>query len=496
MNITGRKKQFIITVLSNLLLQVTTAVCGFILPPLIVTTFGSSINGMVSSITQFIAYLNIVEAGIGAASIAALYKPLAQNDIVEQNSILSATKYFYNKSGIIFTVLVIGLSVIYPLIVKGQVSALTSFLMVLILGISGAAEFFLIGKYRVLLTADKKVYIISLIQVGAVIANTVFAVVLIKYSADILIVKLLSGMLYLGRYVFIWLYVKKKYTYLDLSVSPNKKAISQSKNALVHQISALVVYNTPIVLITFFCSLKDASVYAVYAMVFNAVGNLLGAFTTGMQSFFGESLVKDSIEHTRKIFSKYTRLYIAILGWMYSCTYVLIIPFMKLYTKDMTDTEYVRPILALLFLASEVLRNVRSPCGQLIDGAGHFKKTQNRAVIEAIVNLCFSIAFILKFGVIGVLMGSIISHLYRTTDMIVYSHKHILKQLPLGIVLLLILELCVCCCSVLMVRKITIDVVNYFDWFVYAILCGTVLLSIPVVLGSIFIVRQKLCRKF
>lgn len=55
MNITGRKKEFIITVLSNLLLQVTTAVCDFVLPPLIVTTFGVSINGMVSFITEFIA---------------------------------------------------------------------------------------------------------------------------------------------------------------------------------------------------------------------------------------------------------------------------------------------------------------------------------------------------------------------------------------------------------------------------------------------------------
>ena len=62
--ISSRKSQLIATISSNLILQLITAVCGFILPPLIVETFGSSVNGMVSSITQFISYLNLVEAGI------------------------------------------------------------------------------------------------------------------------------------------------------------------------------------------------------------------------------------------------------------------------------------------------------------------------------------------------------------------------------------------------------------------------------------------------
>ena len=475
MNITGRKKEFLITVISNLLLQVTTAVCGFILPPLIVTTFGSSINGMVSSITQFIAYLNIVEAGIGAASIAALYKPLAQNDIAGQNGILSATKHFYNKSGLLFTVLVISLSLIYPLIVKGQVDTLTASLMVLILGISGAAEFFLIGKYRVLLTADKKVYVISLIQVLAVIANTVFAVVLINNNAGILMVKLLSGLLYLGRYIFIWLYVKRNYTYLDLTVPPDRKAISQSKSVLVHQLASLVVNNTPIVLITFFCSLREASVYAVYAMVFSAIGNLIGAFTNGLQSFWGESLVKDSLKHTYKIFSRYSKIYTVILGWVYSCTFLLFMPFMELYTKNMSDAEYIQPLFALLFLSSEVIRNVRIPSNRLIDGAGHFKRTQSRAIVETIINFCFSVIFVRQFGMIGVLIGSIISHMYRTVDMIIYCHKYILRHTVLNLLLNIFFILSVCVCGVYVIHFYPVVIVDYISWIVCALFYGIVL---------------------
>ena len=78
LNLTERKKSVLLTVSSNLFLQFVTVICGFILPPLIIVHFGSAMNGMVSSIKQFISYLNIVEAGVGGAAIVALYKPLAE----------------------------------------------------------------------------------------------------------------------------------------------------------------------------------------------------------------------------------------------------------------------------------------------------------------------------------------------------------------------------------------------------------------------------------
>lgn len=422
-----RKKEVLYTVTGNLLLQIATAICGFILPPIVIGVFGSSVNGMVQSVSQFIAYLNIVEAGVGGASIAALYKPLADGDVKERNSILSATAGFYNRSGIFFVVLVFILAFVYPLVIGNQVDRIQASLMVLVLGITGAAEFFLIGKYRVLLTADKKVYVISIVQMLAIIANTAVAVVLIRLHCSILLVKFASAVVYLGRYVFLSMYVHKNYSQLDFHAEPDRQAIRQSKNVLVHQIGGLVVFNSPLVIITIFCSLKDASMYTVYAMVFGAVNQLLGAFSNGMQSFFGESLVKDDLERTRKIFGRYETLFFAVEGWFYSMAYLLIMPFMRLYTANMTDAEYIQPVLALLFVASGVLTNIRNPGGQLINAAGHFKRTQWRSVVEVCINIVSSVIFTLKFGICGVVIGSILSSFYRGIDVVIYTNRHILN---------------------------------------------------------------------
>ena len=491
-NLTTRKKEVLLTVASNLLLQIVTAVCGFILPPLVISTFGSSVNGMVSSITQFIAYLNIVEAGVGGASIAALYKPLALGDSSERNAILSATAKFYNRSGLLFTILIFILAFVYPLLVGNEVDRLQAGLMVLVLGITGAAEFFLIGKYRVLLTADKKVYVISIVQMGALIVSTSLAVVFIKIGFGILVVKLSSALMFLARYLVLSLYVRLHYSGVNFHVEPDTKAISQSKNVLVHQIGALVVFNSPLVIITIFCSLKDASVYTVYAMVFNAVNQLLGAFSNGMQSFFGESLVTDSIERTRNIFARYETVYFAIEGWFYAMTYLLIMPFMVLYTVNMTDTQYMQPALAVLFVFVGVLNNIRSPANQLINAAGHFKKTQWRSVSEAAINVVCSIAGVMFLGFKGVLLGAVCSGVYRGADMIIYSSRHILKSARSGIESLLKIAVFSLVffgiCRLVQIKSFMPE--NYMQWILLAVVYGG-LMTLPFAL--LLICRKVVC---
>lgn len=422
-----RKQELFLTISSNLTLQLVTAVCGFILPPLIVRTFGSSVNGMFSSISQFIAYLNLVEAGIGAASIAALYRPLAENNLQKINGILSATRKFYFRSGFIFSVGIIVLAFVYPLITGKEIDKLTSGLMVLILGISGAAEFFLIGKYRVLLTADKKLYVISFLQSAAMILNTAVAIILIKTGFGILAVKFSSSLVYLSRFFFLSFYVHKKYKTVSFHSAPDIKEISQSKNALVHQISGFIVYNSSVIILTIFCGLREVSVYSVYALIFTAISNIASAFMNGMQSFFGESIVKDSQEKLKKEFSIYETFFFLLIFWLYSCALVLIMPFMNLYTAKMTDANYIRPNLALLLVIAGILTNLRHPGGQMINAAGHFKKPQLRSLIEAMINVVLSVIFTFKLGIIGVVLGNICSSFYRGIDVIVYANRHILK---------------------------------------------------------------------
>lgn len=477
----NKKQDFLLTIISNITLQIITAVCGFILPPLVLSHYGSVANGMVSSITQFIAYLNIVEAGIGEASIQALYKPIAENDIDKRNSILSAASRFYKKSGILFSFLILILAFVYPFFVKNELDFYEPFFMVLILGISGAAEFFLIGKYRVFLVAAKKTYVITGIQSISTVLNAVSSFIFINLGFSILIVKLLSSLIYLSRFFFIELYVHRNFADVNFKENPDIKAVNQSKNVLVIQIANLIIFNSPIIILTFFCSLKDVSVYTIYLMVYSSVANLVGCFSTGLQGFFGELCVSNNLKKLRLFFSQYETLYYLITGYFFSLALMLTMPFMKIYTRNFNDANYIQPKLALLFSIVYFLNYIRNPSNTLIYAVGHFKKVQSRYILEAAINLTASIIFTIKFGFIGVLLGGFCSHFYRTADMIIYTSRYILKNnfivsfFKIFIIVILFLPF------IIINSKLKIEVQTYFQWFIYAFILGISTVFFPLV---------------
>ena len=92
-----RTKKLILNSFVSLLLQMVTVICGFILPRLMLQAFGSEVNGAVSSITQFLGYITLLEAGVGGVARAALYKPLASGDMDKVNGIINSTKRFFRS---------------------------------------------------------------------------------------------------------------------------------------------------------------------------------------------------------------------------------------------------------------------------------------------------------------------------------------------------------------------------------------------------------------
>lgn len=413
-------------IISNTLLQLITVVSALVLPPLIVNKYGSTVNGLISSISQFVAYLSLVEAGIGAASTSALYKPLAVCDCNSRDAILSATRIFYNKSGTWFSLLLLVLAAGFPFVVSGQVEKSDAFLMVIVIGMTTSFDFFYLGKYRVLLTADQKLYVLSLAQVFGIFVNLIVSIILIRMDYDIVIVKLIASLLYLSRYLIVFVYIRKTYPDICLHVVPDNESISQRWDALVHQLAGLIVFNSPIIIITIFCGLKEVSVYSIYALIFSALTQILGAFSNGIQSFFGESLVKNDIEYTRSVYKKFKVTYYAIAGIFFSCAILLIKPFLIIYTQNMKDAVYVRPKLAFLILVLGLINTLRVPDAIMIIAAGHFKATRNRSICEAGLNLLVSLVLVKFVGIYSVVIGGICSSLYRLFDVTIYTNRTIL----------------------------------------------------------------------
>ncbi|WP_298844575.1 lipopolysaccharide biosynthesis protein [Clostridium sp.] len=407
--------------------QLVTIAFGVLIPRLFIVRFGSEVNGFMASLLQIIVYMSVLEAGVGATTIQSLYKPIAADDKDSINSILSATSKYYKKTGKIYLLTVVALSIVYPLCIKSNIGNITVFLVILLTGMVGVINYFFQAKFKLLLTADGKGYIISNIGIIVTILTNIIKITLLILGYNLILIQLSYFIINLLQMFMIGIYIKRKYKWIDLSIKPNYSALSQKNSVLVHQISYMIFNNTDVFILTIFCGLKVVSVYVMYNLIFQMINSLISNINSGIVFILGSTYYEDRIKFFN-LYDCYELYYMAIVFALYSITYILILPFMKLYTAGMTDINYIDPLLPILFVTLNLMSFARASGVNAINIAGHFKKTQYRAIIEATINIVISLICVNKFGIYGVLIGTITALLYRTNDIIIYTNKYILKR--------------------------------------------------------------------
>ncbi|MGF0101182.1 lipopolysaccharide biosynthesis protein [Bariatricus sp. SGI.019] len=482
-----RSKNAFQNVLSAIVLQLIIVVTGIYIPQLMIVTYGSSVNGMVSSITQFITYISLVEAGIGNASLVALFLPLAENNYRKINGIMSATCDFYLKAGGIFAVLLIGLSIVYPFFSEGGIDVSLIRWMVIILGSSTLIDFLVLGKYKVFLNANQKGYIVTVTQSIGTVLNALVCILMIKFQCNILAVKAVSTFVYILRTVFIYGYVKRNYHYLSFKEKPIKEALIKRWDVLTHQITGVIVNSTDVVVLTIFLkNFSEISVYTVYNLIVSNIITLLDSFSSSLCAVFGDAFAKKEMDIVRDSYMVYEYLFFIISFIACTCMMILMIPFMEVYTVNITDAKYIRPITAMLFTIILICRSIRTPSLTMLMAAGHYKETKNAAIIEAIINITVSLLLVKRMGINGVLIGTVCSYFYRTVDMIGYVGKNIVNETLTISISRVIRNLVIMFFAFWINCRISYCVKNWLEWFVYAMVVGIICVIIFGLTNTIF----------
>lgn len=415
-------------IVSNILSQIIILALGIVIPRLVLVHLGSESNGLLSSVNQMLAYVALLEAGVGAASLQALYKPVAEQSKEEISEVLAATDHFYKRTGTLYFIAVLVLSLGFPYTIKTELSKSTVMWTVLLSGLPGVVNYYFQGKYRVLLRAEGKNYILTnLTTIIHVFTNT-SKIILLLNGFNVVALQAMYLCFDVVQMVFIVGYIKRHYKWLDLKVRPNYSAISQSRNAMVHQISGFIFNNTDTMILTWFCGLSTVSVYSMYMMFYGMIATMITNFN-GANFIFGQSFHTDRKRYMNlhDMFETYN---MALTFSLFTITNIFILPFLKLYTESILDAQYIDEYLPYLFAATYLLSNGRTSATQVIEFAGHFKQTQWRAVIESVINIVVSLLGVYHFGIYGVLLGTIAALLYRTNDMIFYANKKILNRNP------------------------------------------------------------------
>jgi hypothetical protein len=409
---------------------------------------------------------------------------------------MATIKKYYYQAGYIFSMLVLAFSLLYPFLTKvSPLGKMDTFLIILVIGISFALEMFTMSRHRILLAADQKSYLASISAACSIILNIIIIYTLSSIKLDIVIVRLFALLSVLVKSIILNLYIKSKYKYLSYKKDiTDKKYLDKRFDALYLQIFEAIQLGSPIIIITFMLSLKDVSIYAIYNLILLGISSLLSAFSTTTPTF-GNIIAKKEYNVLQRITGEFEYIYYDVITIVYSISLVMIMPFIYLYTRSVTDFSYYFPLIGILFVINGLLSSIRTPQQMLVIASGVYKETNYQVTIQTIIMIVLALPLTHYFGIVGVLIASILSNLYRSICLLIFVPKRITK-LPVKKTFIKQFKLLFCLIVIILpFLFIKINITNFSIWILSSIIQFIYACLVILVIDSIFY-RQQLLNAF
>lgn len=480
------------TVIQNLIVatltQLITLILGMILPRLILIAWGSEYNGLLSSVTNILRYLSLLEAGFNTATLQALYKSVGQDDQEQTSIVIRTSQHYYQRISVIYALMVLVISVGYPLIVKSEIPYWETFIIIVLQGAVGVINFAFRAAHQQLLNAEGKYYVISLITLLTTVLTYAAKILSIGYFNSVVIMQVMSVLVIIVQVTIYAIYFNRRYKWLDKNARIDESLLENRKYYFTQQIAGLIFNSTDTFVLSIFCGLKVASVYATYNLVYTALAQIISLIRGSTSFVLGQSFHKDET-FFKRVYDAYSAMQSMIGGVMASISMVLIINFIQLYTEGINDVNYVDFIAALLFSFNLMLECSRGASLASANIARKAPDTTWRYILEAAINLISSLILVNFVGMKGVLLGTSIAGLYRTTDSIIYTNIHVLNRSSIHEFKNVLVDFVLFFGIVYMSHNvISINATSYIQLVGYAVVTGIIVLA---VYGLTFIVLNK-----
>lgn len=445
----NKKSLFIRNFVVGFLSQIIILILGFVVPRIVLVSYGSDTNGLLNTITQVFMYMALLESGVSQAATNALYRPFKNNDDDGVSFVASMAKKQYKKISLVYAFAVLAMSFILPLLIKTSINFWVVCAIILFEGATNVLSFYFINTWSCVLNACGKNYINSSFNLIMRISCYAIKIVLSLYQVNIAIIQVGYFSVSVVKLVLYYFYFKKHFPWLNLKVDVRNEKLPYKNQYLITEIASVIFQSTDMIVLSIFVSTSASSVYSIYNLVFVSLSTLLNGVYTSLVYLLNQTYISD-IEKYKKTHDVFNSFFVGSMTVLMCVSYFLITPFVSLYTSGVHDINYINKWYPLLFCLIPLISWCRYPQTNLAGISGNAKKMAICSIVEAVVNLSLSIVFVRFFDIIGVLLATLIALPIKVIYLNYLSEKEILKRKPTKTILILVSNILVFVFTVLL----------------------------------------------
>lgn len=418
MNNNSRIKNTIYNFISSIGGQILTVFVQFIVRTVFIYTLGKSYLGIEGLLSNILLMLSISEFGIGSAIIYRMYKPINENDTYRLTTLINFYKKAYFVIGLFIAIVGFLLIPILHLIIKdydkiSELGVNISIIFLLYLTRTVSSYWFFAYKSTVI-KANQKEYIIKIISYlfTSIIAVTQIIFLFILHSFIIYVAISVIGMilqnLVCAKYAdHMYPYINNNY-HGKISKVEFKDIIKDCGALALYRINDVVYLAIDNIILSIYLGIESVALYANYFIFYTVLNTFFNNITNSMTHSLGSLHVTKKIDHEYLIF-KSMNLITSILGGLsFAGIFIVSTNFIQIWIGS--DWVLEQPFTFLLGIELYML-SLRVLFGKYRSAMGLFRQSKYRPIISVFAKLLFSILFVIKFGVCGIVLGTILADL-------------------------------------------------------------------------------------
>lgn len=373
---------------------------------------GAEFIGLTGMLMNIMSYLSVAELGIGTSIVFFLYKPLQEDNHQSINEIMSILAFLYRCIGGIIGILGIIVSLFFPFwfgnlsINLGLVYfAFYSFLASSIAG-------YVFNYCQLLVTANQKQYVVNAYFQTISIIQSITQILLAYYYRN-LYLWVLVGLVFtvIGCIVFNYR-IRQTYPWLRINLKEGRQnlkkypeVLRKTRQIFIQRIKDLILYRSDEILVGAFVSVIQVAYYGNYMIIINKLNFLVNILSNGMNAGIGNLIAEGNDKNTMKVFWELTAIRFLIVGIIIFGLLLFIQPFIVCWLGPEYRLDdiiiYLLIFNIFIFLSRGVVEMYISACGLFSDVWASWT--------ELFLNLSVTLCLAPFYGIIGILLGKIIS---------------------------------------------------------------------------------------
>ena len=402
----------------GMIFYILSLILAFFSRKIFLDCLGTEFIGLTGMLMNIMSFLSVAELGIGASIIYFLYKPIQEANYEKINEIMSMLSYLYRCVGGIIGIIGIIISIFFPWWFDNLSTGLPLVYFAFYSFLASSCAGYIFNYKQLLVGADQKQYLVNTYFQSISIAQSIIQIVL-AYHFRNLYLWVLVGLIFTIIGIIVFNYrIQHLYPWLRINIKEgrqnlrrNPEILRKTRQIFIQKVKDFILYRSDEILVGTFVGVVQVAYYGNYTIITNKLNFLVNILSDGMNAGIGNLIAEGNTDNTMKVFWELTAVRFLVVG--------IVIFGLLLFTHSFIcywfGKQYLLSDLILYLLVFNIFIMLsRGVVEMYISASGLFSDVW-AAWTELILNISITLSLAPLFGIVGILLGKIISVFFIAT---------------------------------------------------------------------------------